>query len=171
MGKKLTWWILGALALGLVAGYLINRNAGPEFVAGTVYWLGIVTDIFLRLIKMIIAPLVLAALISGIGHMGGDAKALGRIGGRAIGWFVIAMIPITLLIVVIPTPETVSKDDGGRFTLADFVHPERVKLTGALKDWTSPKDVILKVADILTVSGGTQRTDPETIEVLPEFGA
>ena len=39
---------------------------------------------------------------------------------QAIGWFVIAMIPITLLIVVIPTPETVSKDDGGRFTLADY---------------------------------------------------
>jgi Na+/H+-dicarboxylate symporter len=102
MGKKLTWWILGALALGLVAGYLINRNAGPEFVAGTVYWLGIVTDIFLRLIKMIIAPLVLAALISGIGHMGGDAKALGRIGGRAIGWFVIAsLVSITIGILAV----------------------------------------------------------------------
>ena len=102
MGKKLTWWILGALALGLVAGYLINRNAGPEFVAGTVYWLSILTDIFLRLIKMIIAPLVLAALISGIGHMGGDAKALGRIGGRAIGWFVIAsLVSITIGILAV----------------------------------------------------------------------
>lgn len=30
-----------------------------------------------------------------------------------------------------------------------------VKLTGALSGWTTPKDVILKVADILTVSGGT----------------
>src|ERR1700738_118133 len=30
-----------------------------------------------------------------------------------------------------------------------------VKLTGAMKDWTSPKDVILKVAGILTVKGGT----------------
>jgi Na+/H+-dicarboxylate symporter len=102
MGKKLTWWILGALALGLVVGFLVNRNAGPEFVAGTVYWLGIVTDIFLRLIKMIIAPLVLAALISGIGHMGGDAKALGRIGGRAIGWFVIAsLVSITIGILAV----------------------------------------------------------------------
>jgi aconitate hydratase len=30
-----------------------------------------------------------------------------------------------------------------------------VKLTGKLKGWTSPKDVILKVAGILTVKGGT----------------
>ncbi len=92
MGKKLTWWILGALALGLVVGFLVNRMLAPEAVGQAVYYLGIVTDIFLRLIKMIIAPLVLAALISGIGHMGGDAKALGRIGGRAIGWFLIASL-------------------------------------------------------------------------------
>jgi Na+/H+-dicarboxylate symporter len=102
MGKKLTWWILGALALGLVVGFLVNRNATPEQVTQTVYALGIVTDIFLRLIKMIIAPLVLAALISGIGHMGGDAKALGRIGGRAIGWFVIAsLVSITIGILAV----------------------------------------------------------------------
>jgi Na+/H+-dicarboxylate symporter len=88
MGKKLTWWILGALALGLVTGFLINRSASPAQAKDVVYYLTIVTDLFLRLIKMIIAPLVLAALISGIGHMGGDAKALGRIGGRAIAWFV-----------------------------------------------------------------------------------
>ena len=88
MGKKLTWWILGALALGLVAGFLINRMATPETAKQSAYYLGIVTDLFLRLIKMIIAPLVFSALVSGIGHMGGDTKALGRIGGRAVGWFV-----------------------------------------------------------------------------------
>ncbi len=104
MGKKLTWWILGALALGLVVGFLVNRNAAPEVVKDVVYYLGIVTDLFLRLIKMIIAPLVLAALISGIGHMGGDAKALGRIGGRAVGWFVMAsFVSITIGIIAVNT--------------------------------------------------------------------
>jgi Na+/H+-dicarboxylate symporter len=102
MGKKLTWWILGALALGLVVGFLVNRTASPEAVKDSVYYLGIVTDLFLRLIKMIIAPLVLAALISGIGHMGGDAKALGRIGGRAIAWFVGAsFVSITIGILAV----------------------------------------------------------------------
>jgi Na+/H+-dicarboxylate symporter len=102
MGKKLTWWILGALVLGLVVGFMVNRTAAPETVTDTVYYLGIVTDLFLRLIKMIIAPLVLAALISGIGHMGGDAKALGRIGGRAIAWFVGAsFVSITIGILAV----------------------------------------------------------------------
>ena len=97
MGKTLTWWILGALVLGLVVGFAANSAASPETVKELVYYLGIVTDLFLRLIKMIIAPLVFAALVSGIGHMGGDAKALGRIGGRALGWFIGAsFISITI---------------------------------------------------------------------------
>lgn len=102
MGRKLTWWILGALALGLVVGFVINRSASPETAKDVVYYMGIVTDLFLRLIKMIIAPLVLAALISGIGHMGGDAKALGRIGGRAVAWFVGAsFVSITIGILAV----------------------------------------------------------------------
>ena len=39
---------------------------------------------------------------------------------QAIGWFVMVMIPITLLIAVIPTPETINRDDGAHFTLADY---------------------------------------------------
>ncbi len=104
MGKKLTAWILGALAIGLVVGFIINRSMSPEDAKEVASNLSIVTDLFLRLIKMIIAPLVLAALISGIGHMGGDAKTLGRIGGRAIGWFIGAsLVSIVIGIVAVNT--------------------------------------------------------------------
>jgi len=104
MGKKLTAWILGALAIGLVVGFLINTMMSPESAKEVASNLSIVTDLFLRLIKMIIAPLVLAALISGIGHMGGDAKTLGRIGGRAIAWFIGAsLVSITIGIIAVNT--------------------------------------------------------------------
>ncbi len=87
MGKKLTAWILAALVLGLIVGYVVNQRMSPDEAKAVAEGLSIITDVFLRLIKMIIAPLVLSALISGIGHMGGDVAALGRIGGRAIAWF------------------------------------------------------------------------------------
>lgn len=87
MAKKLTLWIMIALAAGLVTGFILNQRLDAEGAKEAAEALSIVTDIFLRLIKMIIAPLVMAALISGIGHMGGDVSALGRIGGRAIAWF------------------------------------------------------------------------------------
>jgi Na+/H+-dicarboxylate symporter len=75
---------------GIVVGYLCNTFAANADTAKTISgYFGIVADIFLRLIKMIIAPLVFATLVSGIAHMG-DTKAIGRIGLKAMIWFVSA---------------------------------------------------------------------------------
>ncbi|QEL65945.1 sodium-dicarboxylate symporter [Oryzomicrobium terrae] len=88
--NKLTTWIGVALVLGIVVGYVCHEivpdAAAAKDLAG---YFGILTDIFLRLIKMIIAPLIFATLVAGLANMG-DAKAVGRIGGRALGWFVCA---------------------------------------------------------------------------------
>jgi Na+/H+-dicarboxylate symporter len=56
---------------------------------------------FLRLIKMIIAPLVFATLVVGIGKMG-DIATVGRVGGKALGWFIFAsLISLTLGLVLV----------------------------------------------------------------------
>ncbi len=87
--NRLTTYILIGLALGIVVGYIANTNlADPKGFADT---MSLVTTLFLRLIKMIIAPLVFATLVVGIAKMG-DAKEVGRIGIKALGWFVIASI-------------------------------------------------------------------------------
>jgi len=86
--NRLTSWIGIAMVLGIVVGYLCNTLAGsPEAAKEIAGYFGILTDIFLRLIKMIIAPLILATLVSGLAGMG-DSKTVGRIGARALGWFV-----------------------------------------------------------------------------------
>ena len=59
-------------------------------------YISLITDIFLRLIKMIIAPLVFSTLVVGVAHMG-DTKAVGRIGGKAMLWFVGASLVSLLL--------------------------------------------------------------------------
>jgi hypothetical protein len=61
-----------------------GRRPEAKEIAG---YFGILTDIFLRLIKMIIAPLVFATLVVGLAGMG-DSKTVGRIGAKALGWFV-----------------------------------------------------------------------------------
>ncbi|KAL8668653.1 MAG: hypothetical protein Q9168_006721, partial [Polycauliona sp. 1 TL-2023] len=83
-----TLYILVGMAAGLIAGALVHALVPAP--AGAKAWadgFSLVTDVFLRLIKMIIAPLVLSTLTVGIAHMG-QGSAVGRIGGRAIGWFV-----------------------------------------------------------------------------------
>lgn len=107
VAKRLTYYILAALVLGILCGWALNATIGdgsPESaqtltdIAG---YFSIVTTIFLRLIKMIIAPLVFATLVSGIVHMG-DTSALGRIGLRTMVWFISAsLVSLTLGLVLV----------------------------------------------------------------------
>ena len=82
MAKRLTRYILLALVLGIIAGWAINAAiddgtpASAARLKSIADYLSIVTALFLRLIKMIIAPLVFSTLVAGIAHMG-DIAALG----------------------------------------------------------------------------------------------
>ncbi len=98
MDKKLTWWILGGMILGIIAGYAVNILAPADgtFFEYATKTFGLLSGIFLNLIKLLVAPLILSTIVAGIAHMG-DSKALGRIGFRAISWFVVAsLISISL---------------------------------------------------------------------------
>jgi len=95
--KKLTRYIGIAMVLGIVVGYVCNKFAQtPQEAAQIASYFSLVTDIFLRMIKMIIAPLVFATLVTGLASMS-DASAVGRIGMRAMIWF-IAASAISLLL-------------------------------------------------------------------------
>jgi Na+/H+-dicarboxylate symporter len=97
MFRKLTTWILIAAVAGVVVGWIGHNNtvdaAAATRLAG---YFSILSDVFLRLIKVIIAPLVFATVVSGIAGMG-DAKAVGRIGGKALLWFITASLVSLLL--------------------------------------------------------------------------
>ena len=103
MDRKLTLYILAGMVLGIAVGYAV-RVAVPADSQAFEYWLrsfGTLATIFLNLIKMLVAPLILGTLVAGIAHMG-DSSALGRIGTRAIAWFIIAsLISITLGLVMV----------------------------------------------------------------------
>ncbi|MGE5649452.1 MAG: cation:dicarboxylate symporter family transporter, partial [Bacillota bacterium] len=63
---KLTTWIGIAMAAGVIVGFLCNKMAPDAAAAKEIAgYFSIFTDIFLRLIKMIIAPLILATLVAG----------------------------------------------------------------------------------------------------------
>jgi Na+/H+-dicarboxylate symporter len=87
--NRLTGYILAGLVLGIAVGYVANISL--EDASGFADTLSLLTTLFLRLIKMIIAPLVFSTLVVGIAKMG-DAKEVGRIGIKALGWFVIASV-------------------------------------------------------------------------------
>jgi Na+/H+-dicarboxylate symporter len=97
--NRLTTWILVGLVLGIATGYIAHTSlADPKGFADT---MSLVTTLFLRLIKMIIAPLVFSTLVVGIAKMG-DAAEVGRIGVKALGWFIIAsLLSLTLGLILV----------------------------------------------------------------------
>jgi Na+/H+-dicarboxylate symporter len=98
--NRLTTFIVIGLALGVATGYVFFEffpASAAGFAAGT----ALIPTAFLRLIKMIIAPLVFATLVVGIAKMG-DIATVGRIGGKALGWFLFAsLISLTLGLILV----------------------------------------------------------------------
>ena len=140
MAKNLTRLILLALVLGIIAGWAINAAiddgtpASAAQLKSIADYLSIVTALFLRLIKMIIAPLVFSTLVAGIAHMG-DVAALGRVGVRSLGWFILAsLVSLTLGLLLVtalhpgvglnlPVPPATASSgvETAAFNLKDFV--------------------------------------------------
>ncbi|MEO8770006.1 MAG: dicarboxylate/amino acid:cation symporter [Ferruginibacter sp.] len=99
--SRLTLYIVIAMILGIGTGYIINNSCSPEFIKDFAPKIKLLATIFLRLVQMIIAPLVFATLVVGIAKLG-DLKTVGRVGGKAMIWFVSAsLISLTLGLILV----------------------------------------------------------------------
>ena len=94
--NKLTLYIVVAMILGAILGYIINKNYDAVYIEKFAKNIKLLTTIFLRLVQMIIAPLVFTTLVVGIAKLG-DLKTVGRVGGKAMLWFITASL-MSLLI-------------------------------------------------------------------------
>ncbi len=127
--------ILIAMVLGIIIGYMIYEEFPDKKIAGDIAgYISIMSDIFLRLIKMLIGPLVFSTLVVGIAHMG-DAAAVGRVFIKALGWFITAsLVSLTLGLVLanalqpghnlgLPLPDIGSSANlaTAKFTVKDFI--------------------------------------------------
>lgn len=95
--KNLTVQVILAIIIGICVGHFF-----PAFGAE----LKILADIFIKLIKMVIAPIVFFTIVIGIASMG-DVKKVGRIGGKALLYFEIVTtfaLAIGLVVVNIVKP-------------------------------------------------------------------
>lgn len=134
MNRRFTAFVVAAMVLGLLVGWALNQYLAPADAKAAAGNLSIVTDLFLRLIKMIIAPLVFSTLVAGIAHMG-DASEVGRVGVKTIGWFICASITSLLLglamvhllrpgeglSIAIPADAAGAAVDMSKFTLKEFI--------------------------------------------------
>jgi Na+/H+-dicarboxylate symporter len=135
MNRVFTILIVSAMVLGIGVGWAVNQYATPAGAKVVAENLSIVTDVFLRLIKMIIAPLVFSTLVAGIAHME-DSASIGRVGIKALGWFITAsIVSLTIGLIMVhilhpgsglslPMPDpgkAATAVDMSKFTLKSFI--------------------------------------------------
>jgi Na+/H+-dicarboxylate symporter len=128
-------WILIAMVIGILLGWAIFESFPDKKSAAEIAgYVSIMSDVFLRLIKMLIGPLVFSTLVVGIAHMG-DAASVGRVFGKALGWFVTASLVSLILGLImanllqpghnlgLPLPDIGASANlaTSKFTLKDFV--------------------------------------------------
>ncbi|MEM7351048.1 MAG: dicarboxylate/amino acid:cation symporter [Acidobacteriota bacterium] len=126
--KRLHWQIFAAMLAGTIAGLI----GGPELVP-KVGWLG---EIFIRLLKMMIVPLVLTSIVSGVASIGGG-RDVGRLFGKTLGYYILTsgLAALTgLLLVNLIQP-------GVGATIAGAETAELPELSTA----TSPKELLLDI--------------------------
>jgi proton glutamate symport protein len=75
---SLTWWIIIGTVTGILIGWLF-----PEFGASLKPW----SNIFLRMIKSVVVPIIFATLVIGIAGHGDDLKRIGRLALKSISYF------------------------------------------------------------------------------------
>jgi Na+/H+-dicarboxylate symporter len=101
MNRLFTILIVAAMVLGVAVGWGVHEYATPAGAKAVAGNLSIITDVFLRLIKMIIAPLVFSTLVAGIAHME-NASTIGRVGAKTLGWFICAsLVSLTIGLVMV----------------------------------------------------------------------
>ena len=94
--NRLTFYIIISMIAGVLLGYYIHTQSSPEFIKSFSTNIKLLTTIFLRLVQMIIAPLIFSTLVVGIAKLG-DLKTVGRVGGKAMLWFISASLTSLLL--------------------------------------------------------------------------
>ena len=128
--------ILAAMVVGIVAGWVVYTSFPDKSAAKEIAdYISIMSDIFLRLIKMLIGPLVFSTLVVGIAHMG-DAASVGRVFLKAMTWFLTASLVSLVLGLVLanvlqpgrdlnlPLPDIHASANlaTSKFTLKEFVN-------------------------------------------------
>ena len=134
---KLYTKIFIGLALGILFGIFFGDTANIFYPVG---------QVFIRLIKMIVIPLVFASVFVGTSSLG-DPKKLGRIGGKTISFYILStaiaiIIGLTTANIIKPgsnIPESVKTE-----LHANFKSQAQVKIN-AVSDKTNPIDILLDI--------------------------
>ena len=175
MRNKLTLYIFIALVLGIISGWLCNINASNSFVIGFVDYVPLMSDIFLNLVKMIIAPLVFSTLVVGVAKA--EVGTAGRIAGGAAAFILVMFLVARPLL--IRYAALIDRRQGGRPAYAIASVYVLILSAAALTEWIGIHaifgafllGVVIPSESGLANSFLSKLKEPVTVLLLPAFFA
>ncbi|MDM8523678.1 dicarboxylate/amino acid:cation symporter [Desulfococcaceae bacterium HSG8] len=140
-GLDLQWKILIGIVAGIVLGITYNKLFGPGVTSGPIYaqkvFFSYAGDIFIRLLRMMIVPLVFASIFTAVVNLG-DIRELGKIGGKTVAYYM-ATTALAVLIGLI---------------LVNIIHPGK----GIDKEALSALNIVAEVPDKVSKQGVGERS-------------
>ncbi|MDM8557074.1 cation:dicarboxylase symporter family transporter [Desulfococcaceae bacterium HSG7] len=135
-GLDLQWKILIGIVAGIVLGIIFNKVVGPGVSTGPVFMLKIffkyAGDIFIRLLRMMIVPLVFASIFMAVVNLG-DIRQLGKIGGKTVAYYMattgLAVLIGLILVNIIHPGHGIDKEALAALNIAAEV-PDKVSKQG-----------------------------------------
>ncbi|MDA7526420.1 dicarboxylate/amino acid:cation symporter [Verrucomicrobiales bacterium] len=109
---KLHWQILLSLTLALILGALVLPALGESTSASLIGFCKFIGKLFMNALKMVIVPLIVASIISGVMHLGAE-KGVGRMGFKTFLYYTFsgaAAVIIGLIVVNIIGPGRVDAE-------------------------------------------------------------
>lgn len=98
-GQFLTIATLSSVVLGVIVGLILRATTASKWSPRDIVYINFIGEIFLRMLKGLILPLIMSSLIAAIGTL--NFKATGKIGGRAIAYYLITTFMAVILGIIL----------------------------------------------------------------------
>lgn len=100
-GQLVTMATVGSVIIGVIIGLIVRATSSEKWTERDIMHIGYIGELFLRMLKGLILPLIVSSLIAAISSL--NLSSSGRIGARAIAYYMITTFLAVILGVILVT--------------------------------------------------------------------
>lgn len=128
----LTILTVSGVVLGIVVGLIVRYSSDKKWTEREISYVYFLGDIFLRMLKALILPLIISSLISAVGSL--DLSLSGKIGSRAVGYYLLTTVLAVILGIILVTTIQPGNRIGDKDIEADKSKGRNITITDTLLD-------------------------------------